>query len=380
MCCVRSLRRVAAVLFAGACAVSRAGAQPAPPVPPDLQVLASTLSGWTVQTTAGGGRELRLPVHFANAGQNPLYVFGGTTYDDGTQDVMERLFDQFGGSEDRVAGRTTHQPGGLRVDGWAQYRLRVRPANQSVGPVVAQSEYQSACLGDTLHTNPSLQGSPPAQVFATCGTTQGISIGWSTVLGVASAGQAIDVTCIPNGDYWLEAEVDPHHWFTESDETNNTGRLAITLTGQPAGGFFFAADPASISVNAGSPVSMAATLTGTPTSMRWQRNGMDVINGGAISGATTPTLTIASASAANAGVYTLVATGPCGSRTSAAAVLTVVSLCPADFNQSGATTVQDIFDFLAAWFGGVPAADFNHAGGLSVQDIFDFLAAWFAGC
>jgi hypothetical protein len=25
-------------------------------------------------------------------------------------------------------------------------------------------------------------------------------------------------------------------------------------------------------------------------------------------------------------------------------------------------------------------ADFNHAGGLTVQDIFDFLAAWFAGC
>lgn len=28
--------------------------------------------------------------------------------------------------------------------------------------------------------------------------------------------------------------------------------------------------------------------------------------------------------------------------------------CPADFNHSGARTVQDIFDFLAAWFGGCP--------------------------
>ncbi len=54
--------------------------------------------------------------------------------------------------------------------------------------------------------------------------------------------------------------------------------------------------------------------------------------------------------------------------------------CPADFNNSGTLTVQDIFDFLAAWFAGNPSADFNHQNGLGVPDIFDFLNAWFAGC
>ncbi len=54
--------------------------------------------------------------------------------------------------------------------------------------------------------------------------------------------------------------------------------------------------------------------------------------------------------------------------------------CTADFNHSGSATVQDIFDYLAAWFSGNPNADFNHVGGIGVQDIFDFLAAWFAGC
>ncbi len=53
--------------------------------------------------------------------------------------------------------------------------------------------------------------------------------------------------------------------------------------------------------------------------------------------------------------------------------------CPADFNHSGSLEVQDIFDFLNAWFAGSPAADFN-GGGLAVQDIFDYLNAWFAGC
>jgi hypothetical protein len=54
--------------------------------------------------------------------------------------------------------------------------------------------------------------------------------------------------------------------------------------------------------------------------------------------------------------------------------------CAADFNASGAVTVQDIFDFLAAYFGMDPRADVNGSGGLSVQDIFDYLAAYFGGC
>ena len=54
--------------------------------------------------------------------------------------------------------------------------------------------------------------------------------------------------------------------------------------------------------------------------------------------------------------------------------------CRADFNAVNGVSVQDIFDFLAAWFASDPRADFNGASGISVQDIFDFLAAWFAGC
>lgn len=54
--------------------------------------------------------------------------------------------------------------------------------------------------------------------------------------------------------------------------------------------------------------------------------------------------------------------------------------CPADVNHSGSLTVQDIFDFLTAWFTGGVEGDFNDMGGVTVQGIFDFLTAWFAGC
>jgi hypothetical protein len=57
-----------------------------------------------------------------------------------------------------------------------------------------------------------------------------------------------------------------------------------------------------------------------------------------------------------------------------------VLACPADFNGSGNLNVQDIFDYLSAWFAGDLGADFNRSGSLNVQDIFDFLSGWFSGC
>lgn len=55
--------------------------------------------------------------------------------------------------------------------------------------------------------------------------------------------------------------------------------------------------------------------------------------------------------------------------------------CAADFNCSGgAPTLQDLFDYLTAYFGGLPAADFNGDGGATVQDVFDYLSAYFGGC
>jgi hypothetical protein len=54
--------------------------------------------------------------------------------------------------------------------------------------------------------------------------------------------------------------------------------------------------------------------------------------------------------------------------------------CPADFNGSGSVTVQDIFDFLAAYFSSSSAADINGSGSVTVQDIFDFLSLYFIGC
>lgn len=65
-------------------------------------------------------------------------------------------------------------------------------------------------------------------------------------------------------------------------------------------------------------------------------------------------------------------------RTVIAQVDTLVTTCPADWNDDGTVSVQDIFDFLASYF--VSDGDVNRDGSTGVQDIFDYLAAYFAGC
>jgi hypothetical protein len=58
--------------------------------------------------------------------------------------------------------------------------------------------------------------------------------------------------------------------------------------------------------------------------------------------------------------------------------------CTADFNNSGSVTVQDVFDFLAAFFndltGGGRTGDVNGDGAVTVQDVFDYVRAYFSGC
>ncbi len=73
-------------------------------------------------------------------------------------------------------------------------------------------------------------------------------------------------------------------------------------------------------------------------------------------------------------------TGAGGATGAGANIFRLRHFCPADFNGVGGLSVQDVFDFLAAYFDGSPTADFNASGTVTVQDIFDFLAAYFAGC
>lgn len=121
---------------------------------------------------------------------------------------------------------------------------------------------------------------------------------------------------------------------------------------------------------------------------RWSKDGVDVVNGGRVSGADTDTLLIRNAGPADVGDYTLAVSNPCGRDVSAPARLTVA--CRADADVDGARTIDDVFVFLNLWFAGCVgqpggacggrSADADVDGARTINDIFVFLNVWFAGC
>ena len=107
--------------------------------------------------------------------------------------------------------------------------------------------------------------------------------------------------------------------------TNSLGSVTsavavLTVLVPPA----ITAQPQSVTTVTGTTAIFSATATGSaPLSYQWQLNGVNLANGGRISGATTNTLTIANVQPADAGNYTLVVSNPAGAVTSVVATLTV---------------------------------------------------------
>jgi hypothetical protein len=199
---------------------------------PDLVVVTSYLSTWTVVPVAGGGSELRFFTGIGNAGAGALSLFASATYSDSTEDICQCVSP----SADSLVGRFPQHPGHdhFHVGHFARYRLRQRPADQSVGPVVAQTDASSLCIWDLDHFNPGIPGSPSNSLYSDCGpVAQGLSVGWSAVYSSASDGQSISLAGVANGDYWLEQEVNPDHLIAESNAGNNVSRIALTLSGLP---------------------------------------------------------------------------------------------------------------------------------------------------
>lgn len=100
------------------------------------------------------------------------------------------------------------------------------------------------------------------------------------------------------------------------------------------------AQPISTSANAGATANFTVQATGNGTlSYQWSRNSMPLSNGGAISGATTTSLTITGVNQSNAGSYACVVTNSISSATSSAATLTVID-APAITTQPSSTSVN----------------------------------------
>ncbi len=110
----------------------------------------------------------------------------------------------------------------------------------------------------------------------------------------------------------------------------------------------FTSQPNSLTIQYGTIATFATAATsGDTISYQWRRNGVNLVDDGRISGATTSILTINPAGLPDQGTYDVVATNNCGSVVSNSAALTI--LCKFDLNDDGAIDVLDYFEFVAGF-------------------------------
>ncbi|HEY4302665.1 MAG TPA: immunoglobulin domain-containing protein [Candidatus Didemnitutus sp.] len=173
-----------------------------------------------------------------------------------------------------------------------------------------------------------------APVISTPPASQAVTAGQSVTFSVAASGTPAptyqwqfngkNISGATNATYTIASAQAANAGTYAVVATNVVASVtsaAATLTVNPANSApAFTTQPTGRVVTAGTAVTFSAAATGVPApTYQWQFNGKN------ISGATNATYTIASAQAANAGTYTVVATNVVASVTSAAATLTVNS-------------------------------------------------------
>ncbi|MFN0242130.1 MAG: immunoglobulin domain-containing protein [Planctomycetota bacterium] len=110
--------------------------------------------------------------------------------------------------------------------------------------------------------------------------------------------------------------------------TNPDGQTASSISGvltiDSNSCISFSQQPSNATACVGSPAGFSIAVSGAslPT-YQWRKNASNLSDGGTISGALTPTLSISSVVSGDAGNYDCVVTDPCGTSTSATASLTV---------------------------------------------------------
>jgi hypothetical protein len=183
-------------------------------------------------TNANGVRLLRVSTGTPNIGTGILQLQGGQINPDGTQEVLQRIFRSDGSFIDVVAGDFTYHPTHMHihVENWTQIRLRQWLPGDGVGSVIVESQKTSFCVLDLQPYNTSLPGFSNIPTFASCGSViQGLSVGWKDLYTKGLDGQQLNITGVPPGQYWIEAEVNPARTIVESNLANNITRVRVTI-------------------------------------------------------------------------------------------------------------------------------------------------------
>ena len=216
-------------------------------------------------------------------------------------------------------------------DGVMQTGVTGSPATRTVSPAMTTT-YTVTAIADanfasgsssgsatvTVNANPNATITAPLAVCANAtGNTAtvpdagtGAMYTWTITGGTITAGQNtrnITWTAGAAGAAMLSVTVKNSAGCSANSSTSVTINPATAIVTQPQ----------ALTVCVGQPATFSVNATGTNLSYQWRKGGID------ITGATNSTFTIPAVTSADAGSYTVVVTGECGTVTSTARTLTV---------------------------------------------------------
>lgn len=167
----------------------------------------------------------------------------------------------------------------------------------------------------------------------------------------------------------------------------STGTVEVTVLGTaaPDGPTEIVCQPVGRVVYRGAKVRFGVWATGSGVlQWQWQKDGIDLADGGRISGGTSPTLEIRGAVAGDRGSYRCIVTGGGGAATSDAAALLVRAEVGGDFDGDGDLDGADFGAFSLCYngagnpAGGCEGADFDGDGDVNGDD-YDAFVECFGG-
>jgi hypothetical protein len=247
-------------------ALGRAGAAPSPRVLPDLvprppvEVIGPTTDfsiGFGVdapflvegcypeeRVRKGAARCLRFDTIVGNVGEGAFELAYSMKEREGVA-AIQRIYRDDGSYGDRFAVRSELHPthAHFHVQDFYVSRLwKAGPGAERLGDTpVARGDKNGFCPEDTERVD----GAPDdGRRHYSCFTSDepdqrgfqvvGISAGWQDVYPASLPDQFVEITGVPDGQYVLEIELDPHDVFVEADDSNNRVCVLVLLRGSGA--------------------------------------------------------------------------------------------------------------------------------------------------
>ncbi|MEX2219072.1 MAG: matrixin family metalloprotease [Phycisphaerales bacterium] len=254
---------------------------------------------------------------------------------------------------------------------WFSFTVNNLPAAITVTPVGTtydNSAQAGGCPGSPTNFNALAVANLSVQVYSNNG---------ATLLGTASAAPAgspdtLTLPILAAGTY--HARVSSTNTHTQPQ----LYRLSLacptpTITQQPT----------AQATEANATVTFQAAAGGAQI-YRWRRNGLNLVEGGNISGSNTPTLRISPVKMGDAGNYSISATNGCGNTISTSVALTVS--CAPNCDESTTPPILNVADFscfLNRFAANDPWANCDGSSGFPTHNILDmicFINKFAAGC